>query len=707
MDGKIPNSAVQFGVFEVDLRAHELRKSGMKIRIQEQPFQLLVLLLERRESVLSRQELRARLWPNGTFVDFEHGLNAAVKRLRDVLGDDANNPRFIETVPRRGYKFIAPVNDASATTIAKARPLQFHFPRLRLLIVAGLPVILAAIAAGWWFWPSRTPQVTRSTRLSFGERAAPPFPMFGEVFPTITTDGSRIYFSMVRDATLKLGYVSVAGGDQVPLPIPLENAELRHISPDGSQLLAYASIAGESEKHLWLASTAEGGLRRLSGVDGHDGAWSPDGRHLLYAQEHEVYVAEHDGSNSRKLMTTSGKAFWLRWSPDGTRIRFTLVDPTSSARTLWECRADGSDLHRLSISWAKQPDECCGEWAPDGKHFYFRTFLDARTEIWAIREPRFPQRTHKPVQLSTGPIVFASLVPSRNGKQLLTVGVQPKWEVLSYEPKTRNTTHLLPEVSAFGPSLSRDLSWIAYVERVEGRGKGPTLWRSKLDGSERLQLSEPPLFVGPLRWSPDSTQIAFMGKTRDKPWNIYLVARSGGAPRALLNDGRNAVDPEWSPDGSSLMFGRPPEYWAEAGQPKAIHTLDLTSNQISKLPDSDGLYSPRWSPNGRYVVAMPLDEKKLVLFDFAARRWKDFAAFPHIGSPQWSPDSEYVYIDGFDNEVVRIRRRDGKLEKILDLKTVDPNALLCYFGTVASDGKLLLACPLARGDIYALDLDFL
>ena len=134
---------------------------------------------------------------------------------------------------------------------------------------------------------------------------------------------------------------------------------------------------------------------------------------------------------------------------------------------------------------------------------------------------------------------------------------------------------------------------------MEGRGDGSILWRSKPDGSERLQLSEPPLFVGPLRWSPDGTQIAFIGKMADKPWNIYVVARSGGVPRALLNDGRNVVDPEWSPDGRSLMFGRPPEYWAEAGLPKAIYTLDLTSNVISKLPGSDGLYSPRWSPDGR------------------------------------------------------------------------------------------------------------
>jgi Tol biopolymer transport system component len=268
--------------------------------------------------------------------------------------------------------------------------------------------------------------------------------------------------------------------------------------------------------------------------------------------------------------------------------------------------------------------------------------------------------------------------------------------------KTQHAHIWIPERSAFGPSTSRDGRWIAYVEV---RGKESILWRSRPDGSDRLQLSEPPLFVRGARWSADGKQIDFMGKTPDKPWNIYVIPSNGGVPQALLNDGRNAVDPEWSDDGHSMMYGRPPESWAEAGAPKAIYTLNLTSNETRKLPGSDGLYSPRWSPDGRFVVAMPLDEKKLVLFDFATQEWKDLAAFPHIGNPQWSLDSNYIYIDGFDNVLVRIRRADGKLERIVDLKSIDPNALSCSFENVASDGDLLLACPLSRGDIYALDLD--
>jgi len=681
----------------------------LRVRLEGQPVAILTLLLERQNGVVTREELQKRLWPGDTFVDFEQSLNAAVRRLRLALDDSAESPRYIETLPRKGYRWIAAVIGSAVPAEVESRSQvtqeeqdrRVEGKQARRLIAAGILLTLTAVAASWWLLPQRTPRVVRSARLSFIGKIAAPFPVFGEWFPAVLTDGSRIYFSSTRDATLKLAYLSVAGGDQVLITTPLDDAELRHISPDGSLLLVYGSLSGQTDKHLWLVPTTEGGARRLE-VDGQDGAWSSDGRHLLYAQGHDLFIAEHEGNNSRKLVTTPGKAFWLRWSPDDSRIRFTVVDETSNAQTLWECRSDGSNLHRLAISWGKQPQECCGEWALDRNHFFFRTFLDARADLWSISELRFPSRVYKPARLTSGPMEFAAAVLSRSGKQLLTVGVEPKWEVISYNLKTQHARAWMPERSAFGPSTSRDGRWMAYVEV---RGKEAILWRSKPDGSDRLQLSELPLFVSGVRWSPDGKRIAFMGKMPDKPWNIYVVPTGGGVPRALLNDGRNAVDPEWSQDGNSLMYGRPPESWAEAGASKAIYTLNLASNEIRKLPDSDGLYSPRWSPDGRYVVAMPLDEKKLVLFDFATQQWKDLAAFPRIGNPQWSPDSNYVYIDGFDNVVVRVRRIDGKLEKIVDLKLVDPNAVLCYFEGLTHDEDLLLACPLARGDIYALDLE--
>ncbi len=693
---------IRFGVFEADPEALELRKSGIKINLQAQPFHILLLLLERRGAILSREELQKVLWPNGTFVDFEHSVNAAVKRLRDALGDDADNPRFIETIPKRGYKFIAPIDGHVVGSAEKVEQPAFPRTRQRLLISAGALLILGVIVAGWRFWPYENLKIARSARLSFSANGMAPCFGFSQIFPAITTDGSRIYFSIVRDAAMKLAYVSVAGGEQVTMTVPLDYAELRHISPDGSRLLVYGSTSGEKDRHLWLVPTAGGGPRRFGAIDGHDGSWSPDGRSFLYAQGQALYLADGDANNSHELVKVPGKAFWLRWSPDATRIRFTVLDLNSNAKTLWECGADGSNLHRLAILWEKQPELCCGEWTQDGRHFVFRAFLDSHAGIWAITNSRFPNRTHKPFPLTNGPIDFAAAVPSHNGKQLFSVGLLPKTEVVSYNLKTRQARIWSQGNSPIFASTSRDGLWIAYVEE---RGKEVILWRSKPDGSERLQLSAPPLFAGPPRWSPDGTQIAFMGKMPDKPWDIYLVAVNGDSPRALVNDGRNAVDPEWSADGKALMFGRPPDYWAEANMPKAIYTLNLSSNEISKVPGSDGLYGPRWSADGRYVAALPLDEKKVKLFDFVTQEWKDFPEFPHIGNPQWSQNGEHLYVDGFDKEVVRIRRSDGKLERILNLKTADPSALLCNFSSVTFDGELLLVCNVAHGDIYALDVE--
>src|SRR5215471_10711210 len=105
----------RFGPFEVDLRSRELRKDGVRVRLQEQPFQILIMLLERAGDVVTREEIRDRLWPNGTFVDFEHSMNAAIKRLRAALGDTAENPRFVETLHRRGYRFVAAVEQPDVT----------------------------------------------------------------------------------------------------------------------------------------------------------------------------------------------------------------------------------------------------------------------------------------------------------------------------------------------------------------------------------------------------------------------------------------------------------------------------------------------------------------------------------------------------------------------------------------------------------------
>src|ERR1700731_4247802 len=138
--------SVQFGIFEVDLRAGELRRNGSRVKLQEQPFQILTLLLERPGDVVSREELQKKLWPADTFVDFDHSLNAAIRRLRDALGDSAENPRFVETVARRGYRFLAPVNGGNGS-VAKPTPQPAARSR-RWHILVTAPPLLAGVGGG-------------------------------------------------------------------------------------------------------------------------------------------------------------------------------------------------------------------------------------------------------------------------------------------------------------------------------------------------------------------------------------------------------------------------------------------------------------------------------------------------------------------------------------------------------------------------------
>src|SRR6516225_7386329 len=149
---------LRFGTFEVDLRAGELRKQGVKIKVQEQPFQVLAALLKQPEDVVTREELRKQIWPEDTFVDFDNSLNIAINKLREALGDSADNPRFIETLPRRGYRFIAPVTGNDRKELA-ARGPAVAVRTQRRKIGLGVPVVVLVAAAGGFLWHSRQSRV--------------------------------------------------------------------------------------------------------------------------------------------------------------------------------------------------------------------------------------------------------------------------------------------------------------------------------------------------------------------------------------------------------------------------------------------------------------------------------------------------------------------------------------------------------------------
>ena len=315
---------LRFGVFELDPRVGELRKQGMKIRLQGQPVEILAMLLERPGEIVSREELQKKLWRGDTFVDFEQGLNNAMKRLRAALDDNAESPHFIETLPRRGYRFIGAVNSNGQALVADSGTPALRVKPGRRSALSLLAAAIAVVALALW-WMSRIepppPRITSTVQLTSDGRVKCDGP--------IATDGVRVYFSELFDDGCRVMAVSVSGGQPVPIRTPFPNTRVLNISLDMSELLVSEGDLN-GDRRLWVVPTLGGPPRRLGNIVGHDGSWSPDGHKFVYANGSALYLANSDGTEPRVLVSAgSDPALWagqLVWTLDGKRVRFTLYD---------------------------------------------------------------------------------------------------------------------------------------------------------------------------------------------------------------------------------------------------------------------------------------------------------------------------------------------------------------------------------------------
>ena len=555
---------------------------------------------------------------------------------------------------------------------------------------SGALVALAAILGYLLSRPPAPPRVLRSTQLTNTNRPK----------SHAVTDGTRLYFI---DSELGLAQVSVSGGETVPISTSLAAdpafLNLFDISSDGSELLLADFPGTTPGGPLWTLPALGGSPRRFGDLEVHSAAWSPDGRRIAYSKGNEIFVANRDGSSSRRLVATRGTSDYIRWSPDGTILRFTVTDPQTNNRSLWQVSQDGTNYRPLLPGWNDPPNECCGNWTPDGRYFVFEAVRQGTANVWARREDGglLRRRRQDPVQLTTGPMNTGEPVPSRDGRTLFVEGWQPRAELVRYDSKAAQFVPYLSGISAMGLDFSRDGEWVAYNDAADG-----IVWRSKVDGTQKLQLTFPPLEAYLPRWSPDGNEIAFFGHPPGEPWQIYVMAAAGGPPESIYRSQANLADPNWSPDGKSLVFGGN----TLSNQGSAIYVLDLKTRNVSKLPGSDGLFSPRWSPDGRYVVAMTGDSMELTLFDSATQKWAVLVKML-VAYPNWSRDGRALYFDGtFKNEpgYFRIRLSDRKLERLLSLKGFQ--GAVGAFGQwsgLAPDGSPLYVRDASIQEIYALD----
>ncbi len=702
---------VQFGVFEADLKSGELRRSGVHIRLQSQPFKLLAALLEHPGEVVSRESLQQQLWGSDTTVDFDHSLGIAVNKLREALGDHAENPRFVETLAKRGYRFIAPVK-----TIEALDPLHPTPPTLTATAFAALSSAIVR-----WRWiaasllcvsvllglalflrpPSRKPfrvdQVTFSGHVLANDLDV-------ESFSSSASDGPRIYFSHLENGNTVLAVALVANGEisHFQLPSEIGSPLIGSLSPDGSRLIIHSHLQADPEQPLWIVPTLGGNVRRVPNVLAHDATWMPDGNRLLIANGNELTVVGVDGSDPHKLVTTPALAFWLRWSPDGSRLRFTLRDSKRQTTELWEVQADGTNLHPLLPGWSQPASECCGNWTPDGQHFVFESSHSGRSEIWVRRERPWYLADSEPRPITNDPLAYETPSTSPDGDRVYFIGANLQWELLRALPRSTMFTVLAQNLSTAAlAEYSQDGKWVAWLNVSDF-----SLWRSRIEGTERIELTTPPLRIFNMKWSPDNRRLALMAKEPGKPWKIYLIDSEGGKLTPLLDEDRNEADPDWSPDGQSIVFGRLPDRM-DSRQPKAIYLINLQTRKVTEIAGSDGLFSPRLSPDGRYIAAMRLDQKALLLFDRATQRWTTLTNHG-VGDPAWAHDGHSLFFQDFlekGKPIYRIAVPNGEPQPVATIANLLPTAATDYRLIGLAPGDLpVVSVYTSTVNLYSVDL---
>jgi serine/threonine protein kinase/Tol biopolymer transport system component len=571
---------------------------------------------------------------------------------------------------------------AAATTAGTVDSKRWITIAVSLLVVA-----LAVTIGIWWILPSPVPTVGRIAQLTDdGEPKQGP----------LLTDGSRIYFLEGSTGNYRIMQVAVTGGATAIVPTRLSNAVPLDLSSTGSEMLVAALTMGDFKAPLWLVPLPAGEPRRLNGLEAQDAALLPDGR-ILLARAREIYLADKDGSNAQKLVGVDGEPWTVRPSPDGKQFVTSVYRRNDAKQGLEVGDTNGSPLRALV-----QPDSdrsCCALWTRDGRYIVFVKISEKgrSADLWALRmKSGLFSGAHDAVQLTSGPLQYINPSLSRDGSHVFAIGLKPRSEVVRYDPKTRQFIPFLSGMSAVDVTFSRDGNWVAYAAYPDH-----TLWRSRADGSERLQLTYVPMRVSYPFISPDGSWVVFS----DGDSHLYRVKSDGGTPEKIADKTDSAT---WNPSGTLLALSSVMEK-SKPSEDNVYLTqlLDFQSGKLIPVPSGEGMVGAQWLNQDQFVAARQ-DSKKLSIFDMKTQKWSDLTS---ESAATWATtlDWKYLYYTTADNDpkLRRIHIADSKVETIADLK--DLRQVLDWVdGTsplgVAPDGSAIFAREIGSQEIYALNL---
>jgi Tol biopolymer transport system component/DNA-binding winged helix-turn-helix (wHTH) protein len=750
MQGKL---IYEFGPFRLNPSERLLLRADQPVNLSPQLFGLLLVFIENAGHLLSKRELRDRVW--GQAYVSEEALKVIVGNLRRVLGNGSNGTHWIENVRGGGYRFIAdvrkieeslepcedktneltlslenkrvprnvqpdkgdsPAPDASASeeiqqnhsdppaTLANSsipgavsdpvKPALLNRPRNAALGLAVLAIIITAVLAARSAGPQL--RVARYNQLTHDARNTIEQPIF--------TDGARLYYMQKVPQGETLAAVAVGGSGTAIIPCQCTNNSVFDLSPSRSELLL-GKPTSDNAGALWVMPLLGGSPRRVGNLEANAANWSRDGKRLAFSLGSKLFVANADGTEAREVATAPGQVQWVRWSPDNKIIRFTVDNYSNSEmlESIWEMRPDGTNLHRLLAGWNGLGHECCGVWTPDGGFYIFESMHEGQSNLWAVREKNFlfGQQDNSPVQLSSGlQGGYSSPVMSTDGQQIFAIGNQRQGELVRFDSRVKEFVPFLGGISATWVVFSNSGKYVVYVAYPD-----KTVWRANADGSEKKQLTFSPLQADGLDWSPDDKWLALRARTPDTPWLIYLVPAERGEsqPQPLIPSKKEQGVPSWSSDGKTIAFGDVSEVFDTTNGTDSIHVIDVQSRRVTDIPGSRGLWTARWSRDGRFMAALTMVGQRLILYDMKNKRWRQTEA-TNVNNLTWSKDSQYIYFDTTGvRSLRRIRVADEKVEFLADL-SVYPY-LGWWWSGLAPDNSPLVLRNLDSFNIYALTLE--
>ena len=547
------------------------------------------------------------------------------------------------------------------------------------LAAAGVAAAAAGIVAAILLTPKRVTEPLDSKQITFSNEP--------KVAPLLT-DGTRVYFQ-IRNVPSEM---AASGGIIAPMPGLLEGMTLIDVSADGSKALVYTpDINNElGQGWLWAGSTIGGPLRKLGDHLSFQAArWSPDGKSIFFADSHALYVMDGDGGNVRELWTTPNDPTALSVSPNGKELSVTLLSP--AGERLWQVNSDGKNPHPLSLkNWPEGGDGSNGQWTPDGQHFTFRSYIEGRGNVYEVISPPWYEPWRKPeaVRITGNQVDIQDFTPAPDSKALFVLGRLDQGAMLALDPSSKSLTPFLNGISALEFVVSPDRQWMAYTEYPSGN-----LWKSRVDGSDASQLTDAPAYME--QWSPDAKWIVY------SDWNkLYRVSADGGTPEKLIESGDSEVMPTWFPDGRSIAFNR----YEPSHEPDGMYVLDMATRKVTPMAGAEKYYVARWSPDGKYMVAIAREPSRMMLYTAATRRWQELRRFDAgWGYYAWSLDSRFIYFGQTQEKVgmYRLSVPSGAWEKVASMENVDASQV-DGFVSVTADGQPAIMSHTGAAQVYLL-----